>query len=297
MASQRRIQCDEFSRNVSQHRSFEDYEKALSQMQINSKSRSLSKRQVEERRELELIEKIDRAEEEKRQRDEKERILQEIAREEMAKNREKFNDKKMRQQVRENNQELRQLESKLRMAYVLKGLEMQKKEKLAFQTAENIQKQEELRQFEEDQRKHLEAIKKAQEINKEKKRQLREDLKSQIISAHQQHQILYEQFLKEKAYLDEIVVRVQQELFEEASRKIKAKEQSKRDMEAFRVAKAEMERLRSIDIEEENKRIFKYCQERDRKIQEEEMRRRELEQHREALNGAMVKELTELNVS
>jgi hypothetical protein len=68
-------------------------------------------------------------------------------------------------------------------------------------------------------------------------------------------------------------------------------------MEAFRVAKSEIERMRRIEVEEENKRIYVYCQERDKKIQEEERRRRELERHRDALNEAMVKELTELNVS
>lgn len=266
-------------------------------MQINSSSRSLSKRQQEEQKELEMIEKLQRAEEERRRKDERLQLEQEIARDEMLKVRQRFHEEKMRQQVRETNQELRELESKLRMAYVLKGLSAQMKEKDALKTVEKLEKEEELKDFEEQRIKHIEDQKKKFQIEKEKKRKLGEELKNQIITAHQQHQILYEQFLKEKALLDEIVVRVQQELFLEAERKIKAKEQSKRDMEAFRIAKHEIERLRRIDVEEENKRIYEYCQERDKKIQEEERRRKELERQRDALNEAMVKELTELNVS
>lgn len=266
-------------------------------MQINSQSRALSKRQQEEKKELELIEKLEKAEEERRRKQERLELEQEIAKEEMMKVRQRFHDEKIRQQIRENNQELRELESKLRMAYVLKGLSAQMKEKDALKTVEKLEKEEELRVFEEQRLKHIEEQKKKQELEKEKKQKLGEDLKNQIISAHQQHQILYEQFLKEKALLDEIVVRVQQELFEEAERKIKAKEQSKRDMEMFRIAKSEIERMRRIEVEEENKRIYEYCQERDKKIQEEERRRRELERQRDALNEAMVKELSELNVS
>lgn len=282
---------------MSQHRLNEDFEKAMYQIQINSSSRSLSKRQQEEQRELEMIEKLQSAEEERKRRDEKLQLDQELAKEEMMKIRQRFHEEKMRQQVRENNQELRELESKLRMAYVLKGLSAQMKEKDVLKTVEKLEKQEELKAFEEQQRKHIEEQKKKFEAEKEKKRKLGEELKNQIITAHQQHQILYEQFLKEKALIDEIVVRVQQELFKEAERKIKAKHQSMRDMEAFRIAKNEIERLQRVEMEEENKRIYVYCQERDKKIQEEERRRRELERQRDALNETMVKELTELNVS
>lgn len=295
--SQRRIQCDEFSRTISQTRLNDNYERALFQMQINSSSRALSKRQEEEMKELEMIEKLEKAEEEKRLREERLRVEQEFARENIEKHRRLFHEQKTRQQIRENNQELKALESKLRMAYVLKGLAAQKKEKEAFDTIEKLNKQNELKAFEEERLKYIDEQRKAQIAEKEKKRKLGEDLKNQIITAHQQNQMLYEQFLKEKTQIDEIMVRVQQELFEEASRKIKAKEQSKRDMEAFRLAKRELERIRTIEVEEENRRIYEYCQLRDKKIQEEERRRRELERQRDVLNEAMVKELTELNVS
>lgn len=203
----------------------------------------------------------------------------------------------MRQQIRENNQELRELETKLRKAYVLKGLEAQKREKEILKTAERLQVQEENKIIEQKRLEHLEEQNKKYRLEKERRKKLGEDLKAQIISAHQQHQMLYSQFLKEKALLDEIVIRVQQELFEEAEKKRRSKEQSKRDMESSRIIKQEMERIRKIEMEEENQRIYEYCQKRDKKIEEEEKRRRELERQRETLNSKMVAELTELNVS
>lgn len=51
---QRRIEFDQFSRNVSANRNGEDYEKALYQIQRNSSSRALSKRLTDEQKEKEI---------------------------------------------------------------------------------------------------------------------------------------------------------------------------------------------------------------------------------------------------
>lgn len=244
------------------------------------------------------MQKLQRVDDEKIKRDEALRLEREIAQQEQVERlRIKFHEQKMRQQVRENNQELRELESKLRLAYVLKGLSAQKKEKEILKVAEKLQVHEENKMFERERLKHLEEQAQKIQLEKEKKRKLGDDLKNQIITSHQQHQVLYEQFLKEKALLDEIVICIQQELFEEAAKKNRVKEQSKRDMEASRIAKQEMERMLNIEIDEENQRIYEYCQQRDKKIAADEERRRFLERQRDTLNEKMVKELSDLNVS
>lgn len=285
-------------RSVKDIRSNQDYERSLFQIQVNSSSRALNQRRKEEEQELQMIEKIQRDEDEQIKRDDVLRIENDIAqKEEVERLRQKFHEQKMRQQVRENNQELRELESKLRLAYVLKGLSAQKKEKEILKVAEKLQEHEENKIFERERLKHIEEEVQKIRIEKEKKRKLGEDLKNQIITSHQQHQLLYEQFLKEKAFLDEIVICIQKELFEEAAKKNRVKEQSKRDMEAQIMEKQEMERMLNMKIEEENQKIFEYCQKRDKKVEAEEERRRDLERNRETLNGKMVKELSDLNVS
>lgn len=224
-------------------------------------------------------------------------LEQEIARVEAEQAREIYHEKKMRQQIRENNQELRILESKLRTAYVSKALASQKKEHEALALAEKIQQKQENYELEMERLEHLEKIKKDQEADRERKKKLHEDLKNQIIAAHQQQQRLYEEFLREKYYLDEIAKRLKDELMEQAQQKIIRKEQTKKEMDAFKIIKQEFEKIQQIETAEENQRILDYCQQRDTKIQEEEKRRKELEMNRKNLNEKMVAELTELEVS
>lgn len=222
---------------------------------------------------------------------------QEIAREEAAKARERYHEQKMRQQIRENNQELRILESKLRTAYVSKALTAQKREREALQLAEKLQKKEESSELEKSRISHLEDLKRQHEIDQERKKKLHEDLTQQIVSAHQKNQKLYEEFLREKYYLDEIAQRLKEELLEQAQKKIEMREQTKKEMEAFKIIKKELERVEQIETDEENQRIVEYCQQRDKKIEEEEKRARELESNRKNLNEKMVAELSELIVS
>lgn len=224
-------------------------------------------------------------------------IEQQTAQEVAARDREVYHEQKMRQQIRENNQELRILESQLRTAYVLKALASQKKEREVLQLAEKVQQKQENEVLEKERLAHLEKMKKEQEADRERKKKLHEDLKNQIIASHQQHQRLYEEFLREKYYLDEIAKRVQEELLEQAQQKIERKEQTKKEMDAFKLIKQEFARLQQIETSEENQRILEFCQQRDKKIQEEEKRRKELEMNRKNLNEKMVAELSELLVS
>jgi hypothetical protein len=221
---------------------------------------------------------------------------QQIAREHAAQVREQYHEQKMRQQVRENNQELRELESKLRTAYVSKALAAQKKEHEALALAEKIIEKQERDELEKARLDHLEQMQRDMEADRARKKKLHHDLTEQIISAHQEHQKLYEEFLREKYYLDEIAKRVSEELMEQAQKKIDQREKTKKEMDAFKVVKKEFERLQQIETAEENERIIEYCQQRDRKIEEEEKRRKELEKNREHLNEKMVAELSELIV-
>ncbi|CAG9807400.1 unnamed protein product [Chironomus riparius] len=294
MNSQHRIQFDAFSRKVCDNQKNQDYEYASQQIQRNSSSRHLQKLLIEEQKERELEEKLRKIELEKARHAEQLKIDQERSHEVMLQRRKEYHDKKMRQQVRENNQELRELESRLRSAYVSKALALQKKEQETLREVERLQEKQENEVLEQARLEHLRQLDIKRQKDKERKQQLRDDLRNQIISAHQQNQLLYEQFLKEKGYLDEIARRIQEELLVDAAKKKNAKERTLREMEAFKLAKKEMERIRQIEVDEENVRIKNYCEERDQKITEDERRCRELEQRRDCLNDKMVKELTEL---
>jgi len=250
-----------------------------------------------EQKERELEEKLRKIELQKSRHAEQLRLEQEQSKDEILRRRMEYNDRKMRQQVRENNQELRELESRLRSAYVSKALALQKKDRETLQEVERLQIKKENELLEQARLAHLRELEVNRQKEKARKQKLREDLRNQIISAHQQNQLLYEQFLKEKGYLDDIARSIQEELLEEVEKRKNAKQRTLREMEAFKLAKKEMERIRQMEVDEENVRIKNYCEERDKKIMEEESRCRELEKRRDCLNEKMVKELTELIVS
>lgn len=215
---------------------------------------------------------------------------------EAQKAREIYNDTKLRQQIRENSQELRELESKLRTAYVSKALAAQLREKEALELAESIERKKEIEQLEISRLEHIKQLQQAEVRRKERMRQHHEDLTEQIVTAHKQHQKLYEEFLKEKYYLDEIAKRVKEELMEESRKRLERKERTRKEMEAFEAIKREMQKLHDITLNEENQRIREYCEHRDAKIQEEEQRRVELEENRQILNKKMADELQQLEV-
>lgn len=114
----------------------------------------------------------------------------------------------MRQQLRESNQELRKLELQLRNAYITKGLHAQRAEKEALAIQEKLQTQLEHKKLLEARKTDEEFERIKIEEDQKKKLQLRNELQDQIITAHQRKQFLYEEFLKEKKYLDEIVKRI-----------------------------------------------------------------------------------------
>lgn len=221
----------------------------------------------------------------------------EIASQRAQRLREVYHEKKIRQQVRENNQDLRTLESQLRTAYVSKALAAQIKDREALQLAEEIQRKQDCKAIEEARLTHLEEMRHKDEIERERKKQLHEDLTQQIVTAHKQHQKLYEDFLQEKYYLDEIAQKVKEELLDQAQKKIERKEKTKKEMDAFKAIKTELERIKKVETAEENQRIIEYIQKRDLKIEEDEKRQKDLEKNRKYLNEIMVVELSELAVS
>ena len=263
----------------------------------NCSSKSLNIRMAQERKELQIEEQLRISNEIVQQRTEARIRNDIIAKEESINRRVQFNEAKMRQQVRENNQELRELETKLRIAYVSKALAAQKDEKKLLILEEKIREKREHEVLEQSRLSHLEQIKQEKEEDKLRKKNLREILRDQIISSHQRNQLLYEEFLREKFYLDEIAKRIQEEFLEQTLIKMQVKEQTKREMEQHQVNKKKLEKLRKIELIEENERILEYCQERDRKIQAEEKRLIELEKNRINLNEKMVSELSDLIVS
>lgn len=123
----------------------------------------------------------------------------------------KYWENRMAQQIRESNQELREIETKLRSAYVKKSLKLQLAEKEKLQLEVQLQQQNETKEFNERRKRELEEDnERKMQINFEKIR-YRDELEEQIVEKCRKRKRLYQEFLNEKIKFDEIMRRIQQE--------------------------------------------------------------------------------------
>lgn len=136
-----------------------------------------------------------------------ERLAEEMDRQ----NRLCLRDAKLRQQIRANNQDLRDLELKLRAGYVSKGIRAQLDEHNAEREQE---RQQQLREQEERQlAMNADAENQmAQKLGqKQRQAKFRQALQEQIMNKREHQQKLYREFLAEKEELDALVRRVYEE--------------------------------------------------------------------------------------
>lgn len=206
-------------------------------------------------------------------------------------NRRRINEEKLRQQLRDSNQGLRELESKLRAAYVAKGIAAQKAELEARRLEEQLVAQREQEELEKLRLKNLEFIKQCQEEDWKQKLELRDTLHAQMRALQQQKQVMYEEFLREKTFLDEICRKLQEERFEEIRRKLELQQRTRREMEYFREAKEIWQERQRLAVAEENERIRRYLEARDAEQEVQHRRKLESAKSRERLNEKMVAEL------
>ena len=118
---------------------------------------------------------------------------------------------KKRQQIRENSVEIRELETKLRQAYINQELAVQKKQKqtIAFQI-----KQEKLLEAQEIEAQRKQVIQEEKEFEKKEileKIKFKQRLDGQIDEKQRKINKAYEDFLREKSLIDDIIAEVKAE--------------------------------------------------------------------------------------
>lgn len=123
-------------------------------------------------------------------------------------------DKRTAQQIRESSQELRELETKLRAAYVRKSLTFQLAEREKNRLEEKLRVKHENEEIERQKRKEYEIEKMRKIDMKTMQKQYRIDLEEQIIEKRRKRKRLYKEFLKEKILFDEIMRKIQLEQME-----------------------------------------------------------------------------------
>uniref|UniRef100_A0A6E8VID8 Meiosis-specific nuclear structural protein 1 n=1 Tax=Anopheles coluzzii TaxID=1518534 RepID=A0A6E8VID8_ANOCL len=202
-------------------------------------------------------------------------------------NRQKINEEKLRQQLRDSNQEMRELESKLRAAYVAKGIAAQLAEAELRKKAERLQARKEMDEMQRLKDENIAYMQQKQASEENEKRILRSALQQQMHDGRLEKKCLYEEFLMEKTYLDAVVKKIQDEHLEAVQRKLQQQRCTRQEMEHFQEAKETWKARQLLLDEEENERIRKYVQEKDMLKQMEQTQKEEIDQKRMQLNEAM----------
>ncbi|XP_048518961.1 meiosis-specific nuclear structural protein 1 isoform X3 [Dendroctonus ponderosae] len=167
---------------------------------------------------------------------------------------------KLRQQLRENSHELRDLERKLKAAYVNKELAAQIAEKEAERQNEKIQERRTHELLQEAQIREKEFKKMLTEEDMVKKAQYKKELQDQIILGEESKRYLYEEFLREKKMIDDIIQRIHDEDEREIHERMCKMQKTREEMMAFKAAQEAWKRKKKQDIEEENIRIQEFLQ-------------------------------------
>uniref|UniRef100_A0A3Q3XF62 Meiosis-specific nuclear structural protein 1 n=1 Tax=Mola mola TaxID=94237 RepID=A0A3Q3XF62_MOLML len=231
------------------------------------------------------------AEEDRRSREkqleQEERIAKELARIKYEKQR----DEKMRQYIKEN-LELRELEVKLKSAYVNKERVAQ----IAEQEAMRLEMMREEADFarkvnHERERAAAEEQKLEQRRHEELVRYQRE-LEQQLADKERRRQEAYEEFLKEKLMVDEIVRKIYEE-DQERQLKLEQVRATRGHIEEFKRQQTEWRRMEQERMEAENRRIMEFVS---RQAQVEESRvakMREREAAKEHLHKILFEQIEE----
>lgn len=232
-----------------------------------------------------------RAEEDKlfreRQLEQEERMAKELARI----NNEKLRDEKMRQYIKENSVELRELELKLKSAYLNRerAAQMAEKEAMRYETlreeaiiARTMRDEHELAEMEKEkleQKKYEEVVRYQQELER------------QLEEKERKRQEAYEEFLKEKHMVDEIVRKIYMEDQMELQLQLDKVTATQRYIEDFKKQQAEWRRMEREKVEAENRRIIEFAQYQQMKEEDRMAKVREREQAKEILHKMLSEQI------
>lgn len=230
---------------------------------------------AEENREIELLESLEQESARRlsleTQRAQEEALAQELDALRIS----AIRDQKMRQQVRDNSVELRELERKLKLAYQSKELGAQMMEhQVTAQTTRQLDattarimdqaREQAEREEEEERQRHWER-------NKHNQAELDRQLQDQ----ERQKQQAYEEFLKEKMMIDEIVNKIYDEDRVATEREMNRKVKTRRELDDFKIQQEAFRQREHEQMEKENMKLMEHAHDMEERDQAVKAQRQE----------------------
>lgn len=133
-----------------------------------------------------------------------------------------------------------------------------------------------------------------EEINK--KAVYRQELQDQIIIQEQHKRYLYEEFLREKKMIDDIVQRIHAEDEREIEERMCKRLKTRQEMDAFKKAQQLWRNKEKEEIEKENKRIQEFLMAKAIEMQSREQKKSDMDAVKAKLTQAIAQQIYEEEV-
>uniref|UniRef100_A0A8C6QBN2 Meiosis-specific nuclear structural protein 1 n=1 Tax=Nannospalax galili TaxID=1026970 RepID=A0A8C6QBN2_NANGA len=225
-----------------------------------------------------------------RQLEQEERLATELAR----LKHDSLKDEKMRQQVRENSTELRELEQKLKAAYMNKERAAQIAERDAIKY-EQMKRDAEIARIMMEEHERLRKEEDAAEGQRNREKvQYHLDLEKQMEDQERRKQEAYEQLLKEKLMIDEIVRKIYEEDQLERQQKLEKMYATRKQIEEFERQQALWRQKKQEEMEEENRKIAEFANLQQQREEERMARVQKIEEKRLQLQNMLTQRLEEM---
>lgn len=173
---------------------------------------------------------------------------------------ERRRDEKMRQQIRENSSELRELEEKLRAGYMNKERAAQMAEKAVERMEEEKKEQEVTDMMKAEANKANDNERKQQLRRDQQSIVYQQELEKQLEEQEHKKQLDYEDFLKDKLLIDECVRQIHHEDEEEERRVLEKQRATRAYIEEFKTKREQWKQEERARQDEENQRIQRFAE-------------------------------------
>ncbi|XP_069379764.1 meiosis-specific nuclear structural protein 1 isoform X2 [Paralichthys olivaceus] len=215
------------------------------------------------------------------------RMAEELARISLEKER----DEKMRQHIRENSLEIRELESKLKSAYLNKGRAAQIAEQEAMRLETLREKADYSGKMKRESERATVEQQQLEQKRQEELTQYQRALEQQLMDRERGRQQAYEEFLKEKLLVDEIIRKIYEEDQMERELKLEKIRATQQHIEEFKRQQAQWRRMEQERMEAENRRIMKFASQQQNMEESKMAKIKETEEAKEHLYQILCKKI------
>lgn len=237
------------------HKAMSETAKSDERVEAKRREQEVSAANFEMRREQNFIQEDKALFRQEALKEQEERIAAEIHRRKI----EEFRDEKLVQKIREGSEELRALEDKLKAAYMNKERKAQIAEKAIMHQirAEEEAKADEL--MEEDRRRGIHMDAKETYLRKSAALEAQEQLEEQILEREHQKELAYQAYLEEKAKVDGLVQKMDEEDRAEMEADAQKKAETQKWIASYLDDRRQWKREEMERVKEEERAIMEYA--------------------------------------